>query len=418
MMMAAAAPAAQKFSGQLDPAIKAPFVMNMSLGIAAMMHLQPASDTERAALPSTAGKDDQVFYAKANLFGASIAVLAVKRPGVEMYAYITGNRDGQFAADQKVVLVKDPQSKDPDYPYYVPVTVDVPAGLGRFKGLPLPLEFGFEPPRGPGAAKPSLSMAVTQPSVSGHLVVDGKEVLVQFFIAADAKTIDPRNCLIGVDGNQDGQIDAEGMQTVELLTASGTPAVFHVGNHYLAITSVDVNSGQVEAEERPSSDYPLIEWTIGGAVPDFTFTDFAGMSHKLSDFRGKFVLLDFWGTWCGPCRSETETIQKFYGPFHDRGLVIIGMDVEAYAAFVQRNQDSPTPNELEDGFQKAKAYVDKQQCPWIQAKQESIQEIARDRFRIHMFPSILVIGPDSKIVGMNWPENMIKEKLEKILPAK
>jgi thiol-disulfide isomerase/thioredoxin len=52
---------------------------------------------------------------------------------------------------------------------------------------------------------------------------------------------------------------------------------------------------------------------VGEVAPDFSYTAADGTSHKLSDLRGKKVLLNFWATWCGPCRSEMPDIQKAIG---------------------------------------------------------------------------------------------------------
>jgi len=60
-------------------------------------------------------------------------------------------------------------------------------------------------------------------------------------------------------------------------------------------------------------------------APDFTLTDIHGKTVKLSDYRGKVVILDFWDTWCPPCRRGIPDFIKLYNTYKDSGLVIIGL---------------------------------------------------------------------------------------------
>ncbi|MCK4417036.1 MAG: TlpA family protein disulfide reductase [Candidatus Latescibacteria bacterium] len=64
-------------------------------------------------------------------------------------------------------------------------------------------------------------------------------------------------------------------------------------------------------------------------APDFSATDLEGKKVSLSDFRGKVVLLDFWATWCPPCREEIPELQKIFDEYKDKGLVIIGASSES-----------------------------------------------------------------------------------------
>jgi peroxiredoxin len=79
---------------------------------------------------------------------------------------------------------------------------------------------------------------------------------------------------------------------------------------------VDLYQGMV-GKTRP-------EW-VGRAAPDFTLRDLAGESTTLSALHGKAVLLDFWGTYCGPCKEEMPTIERLQEEYRDKGLEVWGV---------------------------------------------------------------------------------------------
>ena len=67
----------------------------------------------------------------------------------------------------------------------------------------------------------------------------------------------------------------------------------------------------------------------GGAVAtDFSLQDLNGKTVKLSDFKGKTVLLDFWATWCPPCRASIPGIEKLHKAYREKGLVVLGISLD------------------------------------------------------------------------------------------
>ncbi|GAA3410060.1 peroxiredoxin family protein [Paenibacillus hodogayensis] len=65
----------------------------------------------------------------------------------------------------------------------------------------------------------------------------------------------------------------------------------------------------------------------GQLAPDFVLHDLQGREVRLSDFQGKTVLINFWATWCPPCRIEMPHMQKFYEDYHSKDIVIIGVNL-------------------------------------------------------------------------------------------
>jgi thiol-disulfide isomerase/thioredoxin len=73
----------------------------------------------------------------------------------------------------------------------------------------------------------------------------------------------------------------------------------------------------------------------GAVAPDFTLTDLDGRPIRLSDWRGRPVLINFWATWCGPCEVEMPTIQAAYDAHQEDGLVVLAVAVDDSAKNVR-----------------------------------------------------------------------------------
>ncbi len=99
------------------------------------------------------------------------------------------------------------------------------------------------------------------------------------------------------------------------------------------------NGGGVEAEAgmgvvalaeslNPTGEAPAAE--VGRAAPAFRLRDLDGSAAELTEFRGRYVLLNFWASWCGPCRGETPALQAFFEQ-QAPGLVVIGVNQQEEA---------------------------------------------------------------------------------------
>jgi thiol-disulfide isomerase/thioredoxin len=262
--------------------------------------------------------------------------------------------------------------------------VPLPDGYA-FKSYPLKIL--LDPDEGPGDGSRTMLAQSSGVAVQGVVDIGGRRTLVRYTgVNLRTGAIDFTSRNVEIDVNGDGVINTA-WDSPEVSAANGEAAVWKVGTHHVSTTQVDAVAGTFVMRDRPASDYTRIELTAGAPVADFAFVDFDGKPRKLSDYRGTFLLLDFWGTWCGPCVAEFPNLKKAYDTYRAKGLEILGMDREEW----EGTAVAPV-------LEKARALVAEKGVTWPQARADSIKPTI-ERFHIVPYPTYVLLDREGRIVS-------------------
>ncbi|QIX59843.1 TlpA family protein disulfide reductase [Hymenobacter sp. BT18] len=133
-------------------------------------------------------------------------------------------------------------------------------------------------------------------------------------------------------------------------------------------------------------------------TPDLQLPTPEGSSLKLSSLRGQYVLVDFWASWCGPCRQESPNLRKIYGQFHSRGLEIVSVSLDV-------NRD------------KWLRAVAADQLSWPQVSDLKGWESSGARaYGVTALPFNLLLGPEGQILATDLHGRALGQKISEYIP--
>lgn len=140
---------------------------------------------------------------------------------------------------------------------------------------------------------------------------------------------------------------------------------------------------------------------IGAMAPEFSQADTSGRMVSLASFRGKYVLVDFWASWCGPCRAENPNVVAAFDKYKDKNFTVLGVSLD---------------DEERDGQKKWLAAIAKDHLTWTHVSDLKFWDNAvAKQYGIQAIPQNLLLDPTGKIVAKNIRGEELQAKLAELI---
>ncbi len=364
--------APREFTGKLDPQL-APDMVHVYKRVYAPVEKLAASQVE--AQPPAGSKVAVGALIDIRSSSSKSIMFLVDPPTGPPFLWVDGNGNGIFETAEQMPM--SPVAGTNQYSLVLRLPIknaffkDYPIWVRYFRGL-------SDPNLSPGQR---LIEQTAYALAYGRVRVGEQNVLFQYPFAPSAPAISTNEGLYGVDVDGNGHIRDEQF-SVETQYASAEEPVFPIGNIYVSTHMIDMATGNIVVRQRERSEYTRTDLEVEREMPDFAFFDMAGKERKLSDLRGKYVLVDFWGVWCGDCTRETPFQLEAYERFKKRGFEILGGDSD-------------------EKIETLRGYLAKNKITWPQATNDSTKQLREVTYRLQEYPSTVLLAPDGKVLVLN-----------------
>lgn len=136
----------------------------------------------------------------------------------------------------------------------------------------------------------------------------------------------------------------------------------------------------------------------GNKAPNFSMPDTEGVMHSLHDIKGKIKIVDFWASWCGPCKLSNKHLKAIYPELHAKGLTIVGVS-------------------LDDNRDKWLKAIEAQGLPWMHISDlKAFNSQAALQYNIKSIPALFVLDEDNNIIARDLKGKALEDFLRERLP--